>query len=40
MQITLDMFGPTDTLWNREWIALASHRAWLLGQTGKLFFVF
>ena len=31
------MFGPTDELSNRKWIALASHRAWLLGQAEKLF---
>jgi mannose/cellobiose epimerase-like protein (N-acyl-D-glucosamine 2-epimerase family) len=34
------MFGPTDELRNRKWIALASHRAWLLGQAEKLFSFF
>jgi hypothetical protein len=34
------MFGPTDELWNRKWIALASRRAWLLGQAEKLFLFF
>jgi hypothetical protein len=34
------MLGPTDQLWNRKWTALASHRAWLLGQAEKLFSFF
>ena len=40
MQINIRYVRPTDELWNRKWIALASHRAWLLGQAKKLFSFF
>jgi mannose/cellobiose epimerase-like protein (N-acyl-D-glucosamine 2-epimerase family) len=34
------MLSPAHELSNRKWIALASHRTWLLGQAEKLFSFF
>jgi hypothetical protein len=36
MPTKLDMSSPTHELSNRKWIALASHRTWLLGQADAL----
>jgi hypothetical protein len=34
------MFSPAHELSNRKWIALASHRTWLLREAEKLFSFF
>jgi hypothetical protein len=39
-QLTLDMFSQVHELSNRKWIALSSHRTWLLSEAEKLLLFF